>query len=325
MKRPELYVSVPPHVHSGNSVRKMMLHKAGALAPIVFAGWFFFGIPALKIVCISAVAAVLTEFLGRKVLGMPGSIRDGSALVTGLLLGLLLSSYAPWWLPVLGAFVAVIVGKQLFGGIGNHPFNAVLVGWTFLQVSYGSIMEEVPLPSPKFFLAPGDYLAYSPLFTLKDSGVEAVVYVPWMHYIWGNVPGYIGTVSVLAVLLGGAYLLYTRIITWHIPLSFICSAWIFAFIFWKIDPQVYANPTFHIVSGWILLGSFFLATEKGSSPVTAPGMILYGIGCGVLTMIIRMWGGHIEGVPFAILLMNGATPLLDRIRPRPLGRVGEIA
>jgi electron transport complex protein RnfD len=221
--------------------------------------------------------------------------------------------------------VSIVVGKQVFGGLGNHPFNATVVGWAFLQVSYKELLADSPIPEPQFLLEPGEYLASSPLFTLKDEGIDSITEVPWMDFIWGNVPGSIGTVCVLAIVLGGAYLLYKRTITWHIPLSFIFSAWIFAFIFWKIDPEVYANPTFHILSGWIMLGAFFLAPEKGTSPVNVPAMIIYGIGCGVLTMIIRMWGIYVEGVPFAILLMNALTPLLDRIRPKILGRLTEIA
>lgn len=325
MKRPALYVSTSPHIHSGNSVRKMMIQTAVALIPALFAGWFFFGWDALKMIFICAVSAVASEWLWQRAMGFPVRVADGSAAVTGMLLGLLLTSVSPWWLGALGSFVAIVVGKQLFGGVGNHPFNQALVGWTFLQISYKGLMEETPLPEPAFWLEPSEYLAYSPLYTLRDSGVEAVAYIPWTDFLLGNVPGTIGTVSVLAVLVGGAYLLYRRIITWHIPLSFILSAWIFAFIFWRIDPETYANPTFHILSGWVMLGAFFLAPEKGTAPVTTPGMIAFGIGCGVITMIIRTWGIYVEGVAFAILLMNAFTPLFDRMRPKAFGRETEIA
>ncbi len=325
MKHPGLRVSVSPHIHSGNSVWKITRDILLGLVPVLFAAWFFFGWKALEIVAVCAAAAVAAEYLWQKMMGQTVRIRDGSALLTGILLGLVLSTLTPWWLPPLGAIVAVIAGKHLFGGLGNHPFNATLVGWAFVQVSYSSLMSEAPFPEPQFLMEPTGYLAYSPLFTLRDSGVGGIEYVPWMDFIWGNVPGLIGTVSVLAVVIGGAYLLFRRVITWHIPLSFVLSAWIFAFVFWKIDPEIYANPTFHILSGWIMLGAFFLAPEKGTAPVTAPGMILYGIGCGVITMIIRLWGSYIEGVPFAILLMNAVTPLLDRVRPKVIGRIKELA
>jgi electron transport complex protein RnfD len=174
------------------------------------------------------------------------------------------------------------------------------------------------------FSEEAEILMETPMATLVED-FDLIADASWLDLFLGNVPGTIGTISVLAVLLGGAYLIFRRIITWHIPLSFILSAWGFALIFWLIDAEVYAPPTFHVLSGWIMLGAFFLAPEKGTAPVTVPGMILYGMGCGVVTMIIRIWGVHLEGVPFAILLMNALTPLLDRIRPRAVGRVGEIA
>jgi electron transport complex protein RnfD len=160
---------------------------------------------------------------------------------------------------------------------------------------------------------------------IRVDGVETIIDLPWLDMFIGNVPGTIGTVCVAAVLIGGIYLLARRIITWHIPVSFLVSAWLFGLIFWLIDPEVYANPTIYLLSGWMVLGAFFLATDKGTVPVTAPGMIIFGIGCGLLTMIIRYWGGYVDGVAFAILIMNATTPLLDRVRPRVYGRVKEVA
>ncbi|HDZ24879.1 MAG TPA: RnfABCDGE type electron transport complex subunit D [Desulfobacteraceae bacterium] len=325
MKKPELHVSMPPHLHSGDSLKKMHLDVLAALVPAIFAGWFFFGWSALLIILLSAVTAMLTELLWQKAVGRPVRIGDGSALITGILLGLILTSENPWWIPILGAFIAILVGKQLFGGLGSHPFNSAIVGWAFLQISYKDILTNFPIPEPRFLLEAGEFLSDPALITLKDSGAEEIVDLPWKDLFLGNVPAEIGTACILAILIGGAYLLYRRRLTWHIPFSFIASAWIFALIFHQIDPETYASPTFHILSGWMLLGAFFLAPEKGTCPVTAPGMILYGIGCGVLTMIIRLWGSYTEGVPFAILLMNAATPLLDRIKPRTVGRIKEIA
>ena len=316
---------MPPHLHSGDSLRKMHLDVLLALVPAIFAGWFFFGLSALLIILLSAATAVATEFLWQKAIGREITIGDGSALITGILLGLILTSENPWWIPVLGAFVAILVGKQLFGGLGSHPFNSTVVGWAFLLISYKDILSNFPFPSPKFLLGEGEFFADTALNTLRDSGAEELSELPWKDLFFGNVPAEIGTACALAILLGGAYLLYKRRISWHIPFSFIASAWVFALIFQLIDPETYASPTFHILSGWMLLGAFFLAPEKGTCPVTVPGMILYGIGCGVLTMIIRMWGSYVEGVPFAILLMNAVTPLLDRIKPRTVGRVKEIA
>lgn len=316
---------MPPHLHSGDSLKKMHFDILLALVPAILAGWFFFGWSALLIILLSAVTAMFTEFLWQKTIGRQVTVGDGSALITGILLGLILTSENPWWIPVLGAFIAILVGKQLFGGLGSHPFNSTIVGWAFLQLSYKDILTNFPIPAPRFLLESGEFFSDPALITLKDSGAEEVADLPWKDLFLGNVPAEIGTACVLAFLLGGAYLLYRRRITWHIPFSFIASAWVFALIFQRIDPEAYASPTFHILSGWMLLGAFFLAPEKGTCPVTTPGMILYGMGCGVLTMIIRLWGGYVEGVPFAILLMNAATPLLDRVKPRTIGRIKQIA
>lgn len=325
MKRPDLYMSMSPHIHAGYTTKQFMLETILALSPVVFAGWFFFGWSALKIVATCAVTAVVTEGIWQKAIGRPVQIYDGSALLSGILLGLLLSSQLPWWIAVLGTMAGILVGKQFYGGLGQNPFNAVLVGWAFIFISYRSVLSVYPMPEPRWFLEPGGFLEYPPLEALKLDGITAITQLPWRDLLFGNVPGAIGTTSVLAALLGGLYLLARRIISWEIPLTFIASAWVFAFIFWKINPQIYANPTFHILSGWMFLGAFFLATERGSSPVTTPGKICYGIGCGVVTMIIRTWGTYAEGVPFAILLMNTLTPLFDRIHPRVVGRVEEVA
>ncbi len=325
MKQPNLYVSASPHVHSGASVRSMLWDIIIALLPAVFAGWFFFGLAALKIVLISSITAIITHYIWGKIVGRPAELAEGSALITGIIVGLLLSTQVPWWIPILGTVVAIVVGKELFGGLGQHPFNSALVGWAFLAVSYQDILQNFPTPEPRFLLEAGESLVDPAILTLKDGGVEEIIDLPWKDFILGNVPGEIGTISVLALVLGGAYLIYRRRITWHIPLSFIASVWIFGFITRLIDPETFAPGTFHILAGWVMIGAFFLSTELGTCPVTPVGKILYGIGCGSLTMIIRLWGTHIEGVPFAILLMNAVTPLLDKIRPRVVGRVQKIA
>jgi len=325
MKRPDFYVSMSPHVHGGYSIPKMMYETILALVPVIFAAWFFFGMPALKVIFITGASAVAAEALWQLVVGRPVRAWDGSALLSGLLLGLLLSPDLPWWIPMLGGFTAVLVGKQLYGGLGQNPFNVALVGWAILRVSYGSSMGIFPMTDPQFMLEPNEFLEYPPIEILRFDGPDALMDVSYADLFIGNVPGAPGTVSVLAVLVGGAYLLYRRIVTWHVPVFFILSAWVFAFVYYNMDPDLYAHPNFHIMAGWIMLGAFFLAPEKGSSPVTVPGMILFGVACGALTVIIRIYGSYVEGVHFAILLANSLTPLLDRIRPRVIGRVKEIA
>ncbi len=316
-----LQVSMAPHIHSGASVRGLMVHNLIGLLPIVFAGWFYFGWNAVQMVLIASSASVVTEAVWQRAIGREVTIRDGSAVVTGVLLGLLITPDAPWWIPALGGVVANLVAKQFYGGLGQNPFSTVLVGWAFMFISYSTVMGLYPMPEPKFLLEPGGYLEYSPLDVFKLDGPSSVSELPFKDLFLGNVPGTAGTTSVLAVLLGGIYLLLRRVITWHIPVCFLVGAWVFGFIFWMIDPDVYADPTFHLLSGWMFLGAFFLAGERGTAPVTLPGMIIYGLGCGALTMTIRIWGAYVEGVPFAILLMNTLTPLLDRLRPRPVGRV----
>ncbi len=325
MKRPQLHVSASPHIHSGIGVKYLMRNFVIALLPAVFAGWFYFGWWALGILAISVVSAVVTEIIYDKIVGKSIEIANGSAIFTGLVLGMLLSTQVPWWIPVLGALVAIVAGKELFGGLGNHPFNSSLVGWAFLAISYRDILENYPMPDPKFWLEAGEYLAYPAIYTLKDSGVDGIVDVPWQDYLLGNIPGEIGTICIIALLLGGAYLLYRRIITWQIPVFFIATVWVFGYVTSLIDPDTYASGTFHVLGGWTIFAAFFLAPEFGTCPVTTGGKIAYGIGCGLLTMIIRIWGSYIEGVPFAILLMNAITPLLDKIRPKVVGRVKEIA
>jgi len=324
MKRPELNVSMSPFVHSGNSVQQITLDHLIAIVPIICAGWFYYGWLALMVLLLCTVTAVLTELVWQKVMGLPVRVWDGSALVTGILFGFLLSTLVPWWLAVAGSFCTIVIGKHLLGGLGNHPFNPAVVGWCFVQISYSGHMADYPIPHPMFGLETGAYLA-DPALVAAAEDMEMASWVPWSDLFIGNVPGEIGTGCMLAILIGGAYLLVRGRITWHIPISFVASAWLFALIFWKIDPSVYVHPTYHIFSGWMMLGAFFLATEKGTTPLGVPGMILYGVGCGVLTVIIRSWGAYVEGVPFAILLMNALTPLLDRIRPRAVGRRVEIA
>ncbi|HDM09319.1 MAG: RnfABCDGE type electron transport complex subunit D [Deltaproteobacteria bacterium] len=325
MKRPQLHVSASPHLHSGITVNCIMRDFILALLPAVFAGWFYFGWRALLVLIISIAAAMATELLWDKLVGRPVGLRNGSAIFTGLVLGLLLSNQVPWWIPVVGALVAIVAGKELFGGLGNHPFNSSLVGWAFLAISYKDILENYPTPEPKFLLEAGEFLVDPAIYALKDGGVDAIIDVPWKDFVLGNVPGEIGTICVIAILLGGAYLLYRRVLTWHIPISFIATVWVFGYVTSIVDPDTYASGTFHVLGGWTLFAAFFLAPEFGTAPVTFGGKIAYGIGCGLLTMIIRIWGTYNEGVPFAILLMNSVTPLLDKIRPRVVGRVKEIA
>ncbi len=325
LHEPMLRVSVAPHIQQKITTSHIMYNTVAALIPALLAGIYFFGIAALKLALICMATAVVCEAGMQKLMGRKLTVFNGSGLLLGLLFGLICSPETPWWVAMLGTAIGVILGREIYGGLGNNPFNAVLVGWAVARISWADQMTSWVMPEPLFGLEPGGYIEYPPLDVIRWDGVDALVDLPWLDLFLGNVPGAIGTVSVVAVLAGGIYLLSRRIITWHIPVSFLASAWLFGLIFWLIDPEQYANPTIYLLSGWMFLGAFFLATDKGTVPVTGAGMIVFGAGCGMLTMIIRYWGVFFDGVAFAILLMNALTPQLDRLRPRVYGRVRESA
>ncbi len=323
--KPMLRVSVAPHIQQKITTSSIMYNTLVALVPALLAGIYFFGFAALKLALICMATAVACEAGMQSLIGRKLAVKNGSGLLLGLLFALICTSELPWWTAVVGTAIAVILGREIYGGLGNNPFNPVLVGWAVARISFADHMTTWIMPEPLFGLEPGGYIEYPPLEVLRVDGIEALIDLPKLDLLIGNVPGTIGTVSVVAILIGGIYLLARRIITWHIPVSFLTSAWLFGLMFWLIDPETYANPTIYLLSGWIFIGAFFLATDKGTVPVTGPGMIIFGIGCGLITMIIRYWGGYVDGVAFAILLMNAATPLLDRVRPRVYGRVKEVA
>ena len=325
LDKPMLRVSVAPHIQQKITTSHIMYDTLVALEPALLAGIFFFGFAALKLALICMATALACEAGMQKLMGRKLTVFNGSALILGLLFALICSPETPWWVVMVGTAIAVILGREIYGGLGNNPFNAVLVGWAVTRISWTDQMTTWVMPEPLFWLEAGGYIEDPPLEVLRWEGVDALVDLPWLDLFLGNVPGAIGTVSVVAILIGGIYLLARRRITWHIPVSFLASAWLFGLLFWLIDPEVYANPTIYLLSGWMFLGAFFLATDKGTVPVTGPGMIVFGIGCGLIAMIIRYWGGFLDGVAFAVLLMNALTPLLDRLRPRVYGRIKQSA
>jgi electron transport complex protein RnfD len=325
MDKPMLRVSVAPHIQQKITTSSLMYNTLLALIPALLAGIYFFGFAALKLTLICMATAVACEAGMQGLMGRKLAVKNGSGLLLGLLFALICTPELPWWTAVVGTAIAVILGREIYGGLGNNPFNPVLVGWAVARISFSDHMTTWIMPEPLFGLEPGGYIEYPPLEVIRVDGIDALVDLPWLDLFIGNVPGTIGTVSVVAILIGGIYLLARRIITWHIPVSFLVSTWLFGLIFWLIDPETYANPTIHLLSGWVFIGAFFLATDKGTVPVTGPGMIIFGVGCGLITMIIRYWGGYVDGVAFAILLMNATTGLLDRVRPRVYGRVKEVA
>lgn len=317
----KLTVETSPHIRSEETIPKIMWTVILTLLPATLVGIYLFGLPAVKVIVISLFASVAVEALSQKIMGRPLTCLDGSAALTGLLLALNLPPSSPWWMVIVGALVSIIVGKQIYGGLGHNPFNPVLVGRVVLLISWPVQMTTWHAPASLFSGLDAISKA-TPLGILKTDGIEALSEFHLPDLFVGNIGGCIGEVSVVALLLGAAYLLINKIISLHCPVSFISTVFIFTGIFWLHDPTVFANPFFHILSGGLFLGAFFMATDYVTTPTTIKGQILFGVGCGLLTCIIRMWGNFPEGVSFAILFMNACTPLIDRyIKPTAFGKI----
>ena len=312
----KLLLSSSPHIHSGESIAGTMHNVILALLPASLVGVYFFGLPALFVIVLAVVSCMAVEAAAQKAMKKKITVYDGSAALTGILLAMNLPPSSPWWLVLLGSVIAIGMGKQVYGGLGYNPFNPALVARVFLLISFPVQMTTWTLPKP--IMQGGDSITgATPLGLLqegimKNGNVDAVKGISETALLIGNAGGSLGEVSAIALLIGAAFLFYKGYITWHIPVSFVGTSFIFAGIFWIIDPSGYADPLFHILAGGMMLGAFFMATDYVTSPMTPKGMLIFGAGCGLLTMIIRLWGGYPEGVSFAILLMNAATPLIDR-------------
>ena len=321
----KLSVTFSPHLQACATVRSMTLETIIALIPALLVGFYYFGPRAVIIVILSVLSAVATEAGLQSAMGKPITVNDGTAALTGLLLAMLLPVGAPWWAVIIGTAVAIFLARQLFGGLGGNPFNTVLVGWVILQLSWPAAVNQFYEVSPMFKglapLIPIDP-SESPLGLLAygAAGDPTQLY-GWGALLIGAVPGGIGTTSVLALLLGGIYLVARGIVPWRIPVGFLGGQFVFALICWLADPMVYANPVYHLMVGFSLFGAFFLAPDPTTSPYSPIGALIYGIGAGVLTMIIRNWGAYQEGVIFALMFLNALTPVLDRINMRSYGRV----
>ena len=308
-------VSTGPHLCAPTDIPKIMYGVIIALIPATVIGIYLFGWGALKVILVSVLAAVLTEWATQMIMGRRVSVFDGSAALTGLLLALNVPATLPWWMIMVGAAVAIIIGKQIYGGLVHNPFNPALIGRVVLLVSWPVSMTS--------WISPMDGISTAtPLGILKADGVARLGGVKLLDLFVGNVGGCIGEVSAIALLIGFVYLLWKGYLTWHIPVSYMGTVFVCSGIFWMINPQKYANPLFHLLAGGLILGACFMATDYVTSPVTLRGQIIFGIGCGIITCIIRMFGGYPEGVSFSILLMNAATPLIDQYtKPQRFGRV----
>ncbi|MDD2797552.1 MAG: RnfABCDGE type electron transport complex subunit D [Bacteroidales bacterium] len=310
----KLFVSPSPHVHSGDSVSSNMYGVIIALIPAFVASIYFFGLGALTVTFTAVAACLLFEFLVQKYL-IKGefTLNDGSALLTGLLLSFNLPSNLPLWIVIIGAFVSIVIAKMSFGGLGNNLFNPALVGRVFLLISFPAQMTTWPVGGTADRFTTVDVATGAThLMPLKGMGGDLLTYA---DLFFGKMGGSLGEVSAFALLIGFAFMLWRKIITWHIPVSIFASVAIFALL-------LKADPIAHLFSGGLMLGAIFMATDYVSSPMSKSGMILYGVLIGFLTLLIRKYGAYPEGVSFAILLMNSVTPIINMyMKPKRFGEV----
>ncbi|HRZ14685.1 MAG TPA: RnfABCDGE type electron transport complex subunit D [Candidatus Omnitrophota bacterium] len=301
----KLIIGSPPHVHTRETTARIMWMVTVSLVPAGIGAVVIFGLQALWLTLWSILAAVATEAVIQFLSKSKISIADGSAVLTGLLLAYNIPPNAPFWIPIAGSCFAIAIGKMVFGGLGQNIFNPALVGRAFLMASWPAAMTTFCAPLGKADAVTGA----TPLAALKEGKiVESLSYLDMLLGLRG---GCIGEVCIIALLVGAVFLLIRGYISWHIPVSFIGSTALLMFIFGR-QGAFTGDWLFHILNGGLLLGACFMATDYVTSPLTARGQIIFGIGCGVLTAVIRLWGGYPEGVSYAILMMNAATPLIDR-------------
>jgi H+/Na+-translocating ferredoxin:NAD+ oxidoreductase subunit D len=310
---PSLIIASSPHVAVKQSIEKIMYLVVLALIPACLASVYFFGFSILKIFLVSVVGCVFFEAVFLKLFQPEGdwtkTFLDGSAIVTGLLLAMNLSASVPLWLVIVGAFIAMLLGKHVYGGLGQNPFNPAIVARIFLLISF-------PKQMTVWVAAKGDVVdavSYAtPLGVLQMNGAKEAMSLSKLGLFLGKCGGCLGETCVIALIIGGILLLALKLIRWHIPVSYIGTVFVLTGIMWLIDPGKYADPVFHILTGGLMLGAIFMATDMVTSPITGRGMLVFGLGCGILTFVIRLFGSYPEGVSFAILIMNGFTPLIDR-------------
>ena len=317
-----LIVSPSPHVHGQQTTSRLMLDVVIALLPALAVSTWVFGFSVLLVTCTSVACCVVFEYLiQRFLLRGPLTVNNWSAVVTGMLLAFNLPSSIPLWMVAVGALVSIGVGKMTFGGLGKNPFNPALVGRVFMLLSFPVAMTTFPEVADAATGA-------TPLSAMKGalaSGMtvpEAMRMFSYQDLLVGFKSGSFGEVSAVALLLGFVWLLVRRVITWRIPVYVLGTMALFTGILWAVNPDQYMSPVFHLLTGGALLGAIFMATDYVTSPMTNRGMLLYGIGIGAITVLIRIWGQYPEGMSFAILIMNAFVPLIDKyVKPRRFGAV----
>lgn len=315
----KIIVSSSPHIKDNTRTSDIMRDVLIALIPALIASVFYFGIRAAYITALCMVFCVGTEFLWQRIVGRPVTICDGTAAVTGMLLAFNLPVSAPWWICLIGSVVAIVIAKQFFGGVGHNFMNPALVGRAFLLASWPVIMTKWTKPFSTGFIIPADVVSSAtPLAILKNP--EAGTLPEFLDMFLGKLGGCIGEVSTAALLLGGIYLVIRKVISVRIPLTYILTVAVLTFVFPSTGLSAFDSMMYNILSGGLFLGAIFMATDYVTSPITSRGQIIFALGCGILTFVIRRFGAYPEGVSYSILLMNVVTPLIDRwTKPRPFG------
>ena len=316
-----IVISGSPHVQTEQTVSKMMYHVVIALIPAMLMSFYVFGLGAVTVTVVAIASCLAFEYLlQRFVLKVPTTLSDGSALLTGLLLAFNVPAGFPLWMVIIGSFVAIGIAKLSFGGLGANIFNPALVARVFLLISFPVQMTRWPEAFANRLSLTDATTGATPLGYLKEAMREGNVNTrdlmdtlpAYSDYLIGKMGGSIGEISAVLLLLGGLYLLWKKVITWHIPISILLTVFVFGGIMWLVDPTQYADPLFHLVTGGIMLGAFYMATDLVTSPMSVRGKLVFGVGIGVLTLLIRYYGAYPEGVSFAILIMNAFVPLLDK-------------
>ncbi len=313
----KLIVSHAPFWHIGSAVPERNYNIIIALLPAVLMGLTVYGVAGLAVICLSVSSAIGWELLYTKISKRSNTVGDGNAALIGLLFGMLLPAATPWWMVVTGTFLAIFIGKQIFGGIGANPFNPAVLATAIVSIAWKAHFDfDNQLVNLNF-----NFTASDPLVALRAFGPDVVSNYDTLGLFIGHQIGGIGAVSGLALIIGGIYLIARGFIRWEIPVSFIAGLFITATLFHMAAPESYAGPIFHLLTGYTLIGAFFLITEDSSSPVYPLPMIIYGAIGGILTMLIRNIGAYHDGIIYAILIMNLINPLVDKIRPKAIGKV----
>jgi electron transport complex protein RnfD len=313
----KLIVSHAPFWHDGSRITPRSYNTMIAALPAVLFGIYLYGFPALGVIALSVSSAIFWEFLMNKVMKRSVTIGDGNAALIGLVLAMLVPATFPWWAVLTGTFVAIVIGKQIFGGIGGNAFNPVVVSIAILMISWKDLFNfNEALASYTL-----NFEAAYPLASLKHFGMASIDNLALTDLLFGKQTGGVGATCGLALIIGGLYLILRGFIRWEIVFSFLAGVFITALIFNLTDPTKYAGPAFHLLTGYTLVGAFFLVPEDASSPVNFIPMLIYGAVCGLMTVLIRNIGVYVDGVIYAVLIANLVSPLLDKIRPEAMGKV----